>query len=314
VGAPVHDDDPDTRQRYTELILKRRTVLKWMSASGVVFALPFMQGCSNGSDNGAGMAATAPEHYFSQSQRATIETIAGTLIPEDATVGAIESGAVEYIDRYLAAFNSGNPDIFRSGPFSGREPFPDPVTGAASNSFPENLFLQVLPMSRMQELAFRREFFGSTAIPNGAINSPLVDDWPGIHDLYDQAIMQLDAAASAAGVGQFSALNESQQLDAFDQTDQRFRSLFLTHLAEGMFGAPEYGGNANLVTWRDYYYDGDSQPLGHTLYDSVTQTLYDRIDAPNQTIDDDALQDPMSESVLQFVNAIALGQGGTRFF
>lgn len=314
MGATVHEENPDSRQSYTELIFRRRTVLKWMSASGVVFALPFMQGCSDGSDAGAGMAATAPEHYFSPSQRATIEAIAGTLIPEDATVGAIESGAVEYIDRYLAAFSSDIPDIFRSGPFSGREPFPDAVTGAASNSFPENMFLQVLPMSRMQELAFRREFFGSTAIPNGAINSPLVEDWPGIQDLYEQAIIQLDAAARAAGVGQFSALSEDRQLDAFDQTDERFRSAFLTHLAEGMFGAPEYGGNSDLGTWRDYYYDGDSQPLGHTLYDSVTQTLYDRVDAPNQTIDDDAFQDPMSESVLQFVNAIALGQGGTRFF
>ncbi len=295
-------------------MLRRRTVLKWMGASGAVFTLPFMQGCSDGSDAGAGKHSVASVHFFTPLQRATIEAIARTLIPEDATVGAIESGAAEYIDRYLSAFSSDPPDIFRGGPFSGREPYPDAVTGAASSHFPENNFLQVLPMSRMQELAFRREFFGSEAIANGSVNLPLVENWPGIHALYGQAILQLDAAASSAGVGQFSALSEAQQLQAFDQTDERFRSLFISHLAEGMFGAPEYGGNSDLITWHDYHYDGDSQPLGHTLFDSVTQTLYDRPDAPNQTIDEDAFEDPMSEAVLQLVNAIALGQGGTRFF
>lgn len=300
---------------FSELILRRRTLLKWVSASGATFALPFVQGCSNGSQtDDPGTVVNAPGHFFTTRQRATIEAIADTLIPEDATVGAVKSGAVEYIDRYLSAFSFDTPDIFRGGPFSGREPYPDAITGAASDHFPDNMFNQVLPMSRMQELAFRREFFGSEAIVNGSTNSFAVENWPGIHVLYEQAILQLDRAASDAGVEQFSELSEEQQLKAFDQTDERFRSLILANLAEGMFGAPEYGGNAELVTWRDYYYDGDSQPLGHTLYDSVTQTLYDRVDAPNQTIDDDAFRDPMSESVLQFINAITLGQGGTRFF
>lgn len=312
----VQNNETAMKPTYKELIFRRRTVLKWMSASGAMFALPFMQGCSDGSDS-VGTGSSGPDsiaHFFTAAQRATIEAIAGTLIPDDATVGAVTAGAVEYIDRYLAAFSLDIPDIFRSGPFSGREPYPDPMTGAASNHFPENMFLQTLPMSRMQELAFRREFFGEEAIVNGSINYPVVENWPGIHVLYEQAIKQLDAAATAAGVGQFSALSEEQQLTAFDQTDERFRGLFLSHLAEGMFGAPEYGGNTDLIAWHDYFYDGDSQPLGHTLYNSVTQTLYDRVDAPNQTIDDDAFQDPMSESVLQFVNAVALSQGGTRFF
>lgn len=304
------------KQKIERLILRRRTVLKWMSASGATFALPLMQSCSDGSDSSVGENSDidVDRHFFTLQQRATIEAIAGTLIPEDATVGAIESGAVEYIDRYLGAFKAATPDIFRSGPFSGREPFPDPVTGAASDMFPDNSFMQVLPMSRLQELAFRREFFGSESIINGAINAPIIDDWPGIHLLYEQAITQLEEAAGRAGAASLSELDEERQLEAFDQTDARFRSTFIAHLAQGMFSAPEYGGNKALVTWQDYYYDGDSQPLGHTLYDSVTQTLYDRADAPNQTIDEDAFSDPMSESVLELINAITLGQGGTRFF
>jgi hypothetical protein len=306
------------KYHFRDLTIQRRTVLKWISATGATFVLPLVNGCSDGSDTvepaGTAQKGGTSRHFFTAQQRATIESIANTLIPEDATVGAARSGAVEYIDRYLAAFSYDTPDIFRSGPFSGRAPYPDPKTGAASNDFPDNQFLRILPMSRMQELAYRREFLGSEAIANGAINAPIVEHWPGIIHLYEQAILHLERAATELSAETFAQLNAAQQLKAFDATDKRFRSRFLEHLAEGIFCAPEYGGNTNLIAWRDYHYDGDSQPLGHTLYDSVTQTLYDRTDAPNQSIDQDAFNDPMSESVLQFVNAIALGQGGKRFF
>jgi len=297
---------------YRAFLLRRRTVLKWMSASGVAFALPFTPGCSDGSDSVADPAS--PPRFLDAQQRAILEALADAILPGDSTVGAIDAGAVEYIDRYLAAFSAEVPDIFRGGPYSGREPFPDAVTGEASDDFPDNAFLQVLPMSRMQELAWRREFFGSDAIPNGAINGPLVEHWPGLQGLYQQALAQLQGAASAAGVAEFAQLSEAQQLEAYGQTDSRFRSAFLDHLAQGMFCAPEYGGNADRASWRDHRFDGDSQPLGHTLFNSVEQVLYDRADSPNQTIDDDAFEDPMSEAVLQFVGAISRGQGGKQFF
>lgn len=299
---------------YRDLVIRRRTVLKWMSAAGATLALPFVQGCSDGSDSVVVVTPELPPRFLTAQQRAILEALANAILPDDATVGAVKAGAVEYIDRYLAAFSVDVPDIFRSGPFSGREPFPDAATGAASESFPENGFLRVLPMSRMQELAFRQEFFGSDAIDNGTINAPIVENWPGLHALYEQALTQLDGAASDAGVPDFSQLSEEQQLSAYDQTDERFRSLFIDHLAEGMFSAPEYGGNIDLVAWRDYHYDGDSQPLGHTLFDSVAQVLYDRADSPNQTIDDDAFEDPMSDAVLEFVGLVARIQGGKQFF
>jgi len=308
-------DDPVTRVVTTLLphALRRRSVLKWMSASGAALYLPHFAGCSDSADN-APLSEGLQQHFFSAQQRATIETLAATIVPEDATVGALGAGVVEYIDRYLAAFAAPVPDIFRGGPFSGREPFPDPVTGAASDVFPENMFEQVLPLSRMQELAWRREFFGSDAIPNGTINGALVEPWPGIQALYEQAIIQLDNAATAAGFTTLADMDRAQMLAAYATTDARFQSVFLAHLAEGMFGAPEYGGNRDGVAWRDHYYDGDSQPLGHTLFDHRTHTLYDRADAPNQTIDDDAFSDPMSEGVLKFVNVATTAQGGKRFF
>jgi len=309
-------DDPATPATpgYLSHPMRRRSVLKWMSASGAALYLPTLVGCSDSSDSGPDGSGASPNYFFSTEQRATIESVAGALLPEDDTVGALGAGAVEYIDRYLAAFDSPVPDIYRAGPFSGREPFPDPATGAASDSYPDNMFEEILPLSRMQELAWRREFFGSDAIPNGDINGAIVEQWPGIHALYEQAIATLDSTAVDAGFSTLSQMSVEQILEAYAATDARFRSVFLAHLAQGMFGAPEYGGNTDGVSWRDYYYDGDSQPLGHTLFNHDTQTLYDRPDAPNQTIDDDAFSDPLSDRVLNFVNVATVAQGGKRFF
>jgi hypothetical protein len=43
-----------------------------------------------------------------------------------------------------------------------------------------------------------------------------------------------------------------------------FTSLLFGHTIEAMYSNPEYGGNANLVGWKDIKYPGDSQPRGYT--------------------------------------------------
>ena len=102
-------------------------------------------------------------------------------------------------------------------------------------------------------------------------------------------------------------------LAAFDRTPPAFREALVRHIAEGMFSAPEYGGNLDTVGWRDYGYDGDSQPLGHTLYDA-SGTPRDRPDQPNQTIDPGDPADGFEPAVESFVELIARAQGGKRFF
>jgi hypothetical protein len=40
-------------------------------------------------------------------------------------------------------------------------------------------------------------------------------------------------------------------------------SLLMQHAIEGMYSAPEYGGNAELVGWREIKFPGDTQPRGY---------------------------------------------------
>ena len=290
-------------------LYRRRTFLQLVAAGGAAVAVPWIPGCS---DRSSGAATAA--RFFTPEERTVIEQLTAAIVPEDQTVGAIGTDAVEYIDRFLAIFDANVPTIYRSGPFSGRTPYPDPVTGAASDDFPDDTWLEILPPTRLQELSFRIELLGSASVPNGDINAPLVPATRGLQALYRDAVASLNDFAREQGAESFTALDDEAKLAAFAATDPEFRDALLANLAEGMFGGPEYGGNRALAGWRDYFYDGDSQPLGHTLYDSVTQTLYDRADQPNQTLDPNRPNDGLEPTVESFVTAVALSQGGKRFF
>lgn len=290
-------------------LYRRRTFLQLLAAGGSVVAVPWLPGCSDRGGSGSAPAA----HFFTADERATFEQLAAAIVPEDETVGALGTNAVEYVDRWLAAFDANVPTLYRSGPFSGRTPYPDPATGDPSDDFPADAFLEILPPTRMQELAFRVELLGSSSVPNGAINDPIVPSTPGLQALYRDAVPALNAFAQSRGATDFAALDDDGKLAAFAAADARFRDAFLANLAEGMFCAPEYGGNQDGAGWRDYLYDGDSQPLGHTLYDA-SGTPRDRPDQPNQTIDPRRQNDGLEPTVEGFVTAVALSQGGKRFF
>ena len=296
------------------VLYDRRTFLQLLAASGAAVSLPWLPGCGGEVANSVPPVATGEAHFFTAAERRLIEDLAAAVVPEDQTVGARGTNVVEYIDRFLAVFDNDPPPIYRGGPFSGRTPYPDATTGAPTTRFPQNHFKEILPLSRMQELSFRVLLYGSDAVPNGNINAPLIAPSKGLRTVYREAIAALDAAATAAGAASFSDLDDAAKLDALKQAPADFREALLTHIAEGMFCAPEYGGNQDLRGWRDYYFDGDSQPLGHTLFNRETQTLYDRPDQPNQTIDPNQPNNGLEPSVETFVAMLTALTGGTRFF
>src|ERR1700722_14288551 len=48
------------------------------------------------------------------------------------------------------------------------------------------------------------------------------------------------------------------------RADEVFCDLLWEHCCEGMYGAPEYGGNRNTVGWDYIDYEGDVQPRGYS--------------------------------------------------
>jgi hypothetical protein len=287
--------------------LPRRAFLKLVAAGGAAAALPALPACVA---TGGRVAPPGEAHFFDARERATAEALAEAVLPEGETVGALGANAVEYVDRFLAAFENPVPAIYRGGPFSGRTPHPDPETGAPSLRFPENGFLEVLPPTRLQELSFRILLHGSGSVPGGDRNAPIVPSWPGLRAIYREGLAALDVAAGSSGL---RALGFEARLAAFDASPQAFQEAFLNHLAEGMFGPPEYGGNPGGIAWRDYHYDGDSQPLGHTLFDRRTQTLYDRPDQPMQVRDPRLPEGDLPPEIERMLEAILVPLGGRRF-
>ena len=53
---------------------------------------------------------------------------------------------------------------------------------------------------------------------------------------------------------------QDRRLDA----QPEFRDLLYTHACEGLYGAPEYGGNPDGSVWRAIEFPGDVQPRGYT--------------------------------------------------
>jgi hypothetical protein len=289
--------------------IDRRSFLWLLGAGGAAVGFGGLLGCRTP----APAAPSGAVGFLSAAERRALEALASALVPEDETVGALGAGAVEYIDRFLAAFEAPVPDLFRGGPFSDRNPYPDPRTGRPSDRLPVNAFLEIVPPTRLQTLAFRALLDGPAAV-SGAPVSALLLPPGGLRGVYRDGLAGLESAARAKGASEFAALDPAARLAAFDAAPPAFREAVLAQLAEGMFCPPEYGGNKGGIAWRDYHYGGDSQPLGYTLWDREHERLYDRPDRPNQTLDPELPNAGFDPDVLQLLEQMVRSQGGRRYF
>ncbi len=288
--------------------LRRRTLLRIVSAGGVIALAPWPSGCGNADPSGKPLA-----RFLTPDEYRTLEALAEAIVPEGEQIGARGARSLDFIDFLLAAFDNDPPAIYARGPFSGRKPFPA-ADGGPSPDFPENDFETYRPLTRMQEHSMRIDLYGSESVSGGNINAPLVPAWPGLRAIYRAAAATLAAGAEAQGYADLAAVPLAERLGAIEATSPEFRSVFPVNVLQGMFAAPEYGGNADAVAWRDYQWGGDSQPLGYTFYDPATDTLRDNPEQPNQTLDPRWPGRPLEPEVEAFINTITIVQGGQRFF
>src|SRR5262249_12329130 len=129
--------------------------------------------------------AALPGRFFTRHELATLEALCDHVIPPDRDPGASDLGAPRYIEGLLTAFDADVPRIFAGGPFSARNPFPDYATGTPSSRRPRNSLEKFIALSRLEELEWRAEIFGSEAagLPkfiDNQLGGPLI----GLRDLY----------------------------------------------------------------------------------------------------------------------------------
>jgi hypothetical protein len=197
----------------------------------------------------AGTAPPAPEEgrFFDTHQYETVEALTGLIIPEDEDPGAISARVVDYIDFLLGAFKVDPPRIYAAGPFSGRH-------GG------ENGFSVYLPLSRVKEIAWRNHIEGSQGIPEREFNGPV----RGLQQIYTEGVEEMDRLSQSRFQADFKDLNQGGQKSVWERLNADFRDIAFGHTVEGMYGAPEYGGNADRVGWKYIHYEGDRQPIGYT--------------------------------------------------
>lgn len=174
--------------------------------------------------------------WLEEGERRTLEALCGRLIPTDETPGAVEAGVVDYIDQLLGAFTFDPPRIWAGGPSSGR-------SGGPSR------FAEFLPLSRLDDLAWRMRIEGSQGLPEREFNGPVV----GFQQRYREGLATLG--------DDFADRDDEEQERRMDE-HREFVDLVYEHACEGMYGAPEYGGNRDLIGWRGIGFTGDVQPRG----------------------------------------------------
>ena len=176
--------------------------------------------------------------FFTDEELRVIEAACARLIPTDHDPGAREAGVADYIDGFLGAFTFDPPRIWAGGGFSGRMGG-DPRFG------------QFVRLGRLDEIAWRTRLEGSLGIPEREFNGPVI----GLQERYRRGLADLGTDFADAG--------EEEQDERLRATPE-FTALMYGHACEGMYGAPEYGGNRGLVGWRYIGFEGDVQPRGYS--------------------------------------------------
>lgn len=201
--------------------------------------------------------------------------------------------------------------IFAGGPFSGRQPQPHFDTGTLScttchgfpfenpqppaagvpasastvNNYPPDFFTQFLPLSRLQVLSWKVRILGASAVPEVAANplatSSIEVDFRNRYRSGLAALEQMSQSTYGSGFAQLAPAQQSALLQK--SPDQTFVTLLTYHTVEGMLSVPEYGGNRDRLGWQLIGFDGDSQPLGYTIYDESIGSYRERPDKPDST-------------------------------
>ncbi len=238
------------------------------------------------------------------------------ILPPDDTPGGAALGAVEYVERLLTAFDADPPALYAGGPYSGRQPFSD-GNGAPSANLPANDFATFLPLDRVALAAWRLQIYGSTGVSGGGPNDAVTEDQVAgagpIVGLRDQVRAILGRAMSSAAPKSIESLDPVAAAALFANLDPDDRNQLALLVTEAAFAAPEYGGNPGLQGWKMVHFEGDSQPLGYSIFDESAGVYRERADAPMSTANPGTDPEPLDDDVRALLTTVTNAAGGKVF-
>jgi Gluconate 2-dehydrogenase subunit 3 len=253
---------------------RRRSVIAVAPAALASAAVLSSSGCTSSSTSSGPRVL----RFFTDHEAAVIEDATARIAPgpaddpaEAGHPGAREAGVTDYIDRMLGTLSvlgasgasgvSGGapPPVFAGGPWSNRH-----------TSGPD-LMASFIGLDPVRTIAWRRRLGG----------------W---QQQYRDGIAALDKHAG----GDFTKASPAAQDQILARADVGpFRALLFEHTIEGLYCAPEYGGNRDLVGWKDISYPGDVQPRGYTAKETSRSDGPDPLD-----------QTPVVAEVLKFLGVV----------
>jgi hypothetical protein len=202
-----------------------------------------------------GCTSSAPSartfRFFTGHQAAVVEAATARIAPgpaddpaEAGHPGAREADVTGYIDSMLGALGDAAPLVFAGGPWSNRH-----------TSGPD-LMAHFATLDPVARIAWRRRLTG----------------W---QEQYRQGIATLDKLAG----GDFRKASRTKQDTILVMSAvSDFVSLLFEHTIEGLYAAPEYGGNRGLAGWKEIGFPGDIQPRGYTADEVSRSDGHDPVD------------------------------------
>jgi hypothetical protein len=202
-----------------------------------------------------GCTSSAPSartfRFFTGHQAAVVEAATARIAPgpaddpaEAGHPGAREADVTGYIDSMLGALGDAAPLVFAGGPWSNRH-----------TSGPD-LMAHFATLDPVARIAWRRRLTG----------------W---QEQYRQGIATLDKLAG----GDFTKASRTKQDTILVMSAvSDFVSLLFEHTIEGLYAAPEYGGNRGLAGWKEIGFPGDIQPRGYTADEVSRSDGHDPVD------------------------------------
>jgi hypothetical protein len=198
-----------------------------------------------------------------------------------------------------------NPAVYLHGRFSGRNPYPNSQTGTPSTTFPPDQMQTNPPSGQrhfiglgvMEQVAWRLHLYGPSVVINDTSlpkafrdavgNNTIPVPAKGLRDLYRAGLAAFDSYAKQLGQAGFAS-SPAQLQDAMlimagnpvfanvpiplpvigaPQAAKDLYPSVVVNTFQACFALPEYGSKGGPPMWKWVVWDGDTQPLGNSIFD-----------------------------------------------